>query len=76
MQNILPDLDLLGLPFIVPLEANEDSSDLLKTKQTAVIKHQVYAVLYQSEGFSPSYSTCSQFVASYVNQSRYRRLRQ
>jgi hypothetical protein len=34
---ILPDLNLLGLPFIVPLEANEDSSDLLKTKQKTLI---------------------------------------
>jgi hypothetical protein len=32
MHSISPDLDLLGLPFIVPLEANEDSSDLLKAK--------------------------------------------
>jgi hypothetical protein len=29
----LPDLNLLGLPFIVPLEANENGCDLLEKKR-------------------------------------------
>jgi hypothetical protein len=44
MHSILPDLNLLGLPFVVPLKANEDSSDLLKTKEKVVIHQYVYRI--------------------------------